>query len=152
MTAWTKPESSFEQVRSTVLSMPAAQRMGFQIGVVTSGAAELILPYRRELTDHQGAFRIGVIAALADFAGMAAAGTVLPTGWDHRTVQITVDVVDSTKGERLIARGRVVTPSDADICATVDVFAVDRAHTTMCATASLTMRKISPSPIDCAQP
>ena len=49
--------------------MPAARYLGFRVGRLTPGEAELIQPYRKELTQGDGYFQGGVLGSLADFAG-----------------------------------------------------------------------------------
>lgn len=143
MSEWQAPNPDFENlVRSVVLSMPAAQHLGFAFSSITPGAAELIQPLRKELTEHNGNFQGGVIGSLADFAGGAAAGTLLPPGSLNMTVDYTVKLLTPARGDRLVARGKVVKPGGAITVATADIFAVDNDRETLCATALVTMRNI----------
>lgn len=130
-------------VKSAVLSMPAARHLGFDFAHVAPGQAEIVQPYRDELTTHDGSFQGGVIGALADFAGGSAAGTVLPAGWINATIDYTVKLVSSAKGDGLIARGRVIKPGRTVTVAAADVFSVTGTTETLCATALVTMRNIN---------
>nr|WP_271213032.1 PaaI family thioesterase [Rhodococcus wratislaviensis]GLK39958.1 thioesterase [Rhodococcus wratislaviensis] len=130
----------FEQfVKTAVLTMPAAMHLGFHFGHIAAGEVELIQPYRKELTEHNGFFQGGVLGSLADFAGGAAAGTLLPVGWVNMTADYTVKLLAPAEGDNLIARGRVLKPGRAITVATVDVYASE----THCATALVTMRNVS---------
>ncbi|MEV0341448.1 PaaI family thioesterase [Nocardia sp. NPDC050713] len=136
-----------------VLSMPAARHLGFSFGRVARGEVEIVQPYRVELTEHNGNFQGGVIGSLADFAGGSAAGTLLPAGWVNMTVDYTVKLLAPARGEKLVARGRVVKPGKAITVAAADVFGVDQGEETWCATSLVTMRNIelplagNPSPV-----
>ncbi|ANS31114.1 hypothetical protein R1CP_32455 [Rhodococcus opacus] len=89
----------FEQfVKTAVLTMPAAMHLGFHFGHIAAGEVELIQPYRKELTEHNGFFQGGVIGSLADFAGGAAAGTLLPVGWVNMTADYTVKLLAPAEG------------------------------------------------------
>lgn len=143
MTTLTAANPDFEElVKAAVLSMPAAKHLGFDFGRVAPGEAEIIQPYREELTQHNGFFQGGVLGALADFAGGSAAGTLLPPGWVNMTIDYTVKLLAAAKGEKLIARGRVIKASQVMTIAGADVYSVNGSDETLCATAFVTMRNI----------
>jgi len=140
----TPPNPDFaELVKAAVSTMPAARTLGFTFGEVGAGTAEIIQPYRPELTEHNGYFQGGVIGMLADFAGGSAAGTLLPPGWVNMTIDYTVKILAPAKGEKVIARGRVVRSSTTISVAAADVFTADGKSEQLCATALVTMRNIN---------
>ena len=129
-------------VRAAVLSMPAAKHLGFDFGRIEPGEAEIIQPWREELTQHNGFFQGGVLGALADFAGGSAAGTLLPPGWVNMTIDYTVKILAPARGDRVIARGRVIKASQTITVAAADVHAAAGPDENLCATALVTMRNI----------
>jgi uncharacterized protein (TIGR00369 family) len=129
-------------VKAAVLGMPAAKHLGFHFGRMAPGEAEVIQPYREELTEHNGFFQGGVMGALADFAGGAAAGTLLAPGWVNMTIDYTVKLLAPAKGETVVARGRVIKPGQVVTVAAADVFSVNGDKERLCATAFVTMRNI----------
>lgn len=138
----------FEQsVKSAVLSMPAAKHLGFEFGRMAPGDVEIIQPYRKELTQHDGFFQGGVLGSLADFAGGSAAGTLLPAGWVNMTIDYTVKILAPSKGEKLVARGRVIKAGQIITVAAADVYSVNGTEETLCATAFVTMRNIKLSKV-----
>ncbi|MEU2255230.1 PaaI family thioesterase [Nocardia xishanensis] len=139
----TAPNPDFATlVKGAVSSMPAAKHLGFDFGAIAPGEAEIVQPYRAELTEHNGYFQGGVLGMLADFAGGSAAGTLLPPGWVNMTIDYTVKIVAPAKGDKVIARGRVVKSSTTVTVAAADVYAVTGESETLCATALVTMRNI----------
>ena len=122
--------------------MPIAQLFGFSFQSLEPGIAEIVQPYRNELSQGEGLFQGGVIGTLADFAGGAAAATLLPVNWLSMTVDYTVKIVSPGKGESLIARGHVVKPGRILTFAAAEIFAVGNDVETLCATALITMRNI----------
>ncbi|WP_041253906.1 PaaI family thioesterase [Frankia sp. EAN1pec] len=141
------PNPDFERaVTDAVLSMPAARHLGFQVGRLAPGEAELVQPYRAGLTQHDGFVQGGVLGALADFAGGCAAGTLLPAGWANMTIDYTVKIVAPARGERIVARGRVIKAGPTISVAAADVYSVSTARgrevETLCATAFVTLRNI----------
>src|SRR5438067_13686812 len=89
-------------VKAAVLSMPAAKHLGFDFGRVAPGEAEIVQPYRKELTEHNGFFQAGVVGALADFAGGSAGWTLLAPGWVPMTVDYTVKLLAPAKAEKIV--------------------------------------------------
>lgn len=143
MTAWEAVNPDYEQaVTDVVLSMSAARHLGLEIGRLAPGEAEIIAPYRRELSQHDGYFQAGVLGSLADFAGGSAAGTLLPPGWVNMTIDYTVKIMASGKGEKIVARGRVVKPRSLLTVAAADVYSVTGTEETLCAIALITLRAI----------
>lgn len=144
---WTATNPDFaHQVKHAVLSMPAAQHLGFDFGPITAGEVEIIQPYRSEHTQHDGHIQGGVLGALADFAGGSAAGTLLPPGWINLTIDYTVKILAPAKGDALRARGRVINTGRTTTVAAADVYSVTGNEETLCATALVTMRNIELRP------
>lgn len=140
----TAPNPDFaKHVTAAVLSMPAAQHLGFTFGALSPGHAEIVQPQRPELAQHDGYVQGGVLGMLADFAAGSAAGTLLPPGWVNMTVDYTVKLLAPAKGD-VVARGRVVRAGRASTVAAADLYAVDGGEETLCATALVTMRNIDP--------
>ncbi len=138
------PNPDFEVlVKTAVLSMPAAKHLGFEFGALAPGSAEIVQPYRPELTEHNGFFQGGVLGMLADFAGGSAAGTMLPPGWVNMTIDFTIKILAPAKGDTVIARGRVIRSSATITVAAADIFAVTGESEQLCATALVTMRNIN---------
>ncbi|WP_131786890.1 PaaI family thioesterase [Protofrankia symbiont of Coriaria ruscifolia] len=143
MAALKAANPDFEQfVRGMVLSMPAARHLGFEFGRIAPGEVEIIQSYRKELTQHDGFIQGGVLGSLADFAGGCAAGTLLQPGWVNMTIDYTVKILAPAKGEKIVARGRVVKAGPVMTIAAADVYSVDGTGETLCATAFVTMRNI----------
>ncbi len=143
MTAWSAANPDFEQVvTGAVLSMPAAKHLGFSFGRVAPGEAEIVQPYREEITQHGGFVQGGVLGSLGDFAGGSAAGTLLPVGWVNMTVDYTIKIVAPARGESVVARGRVVHAGSATTVAAAEVHSVADGRETLVATALVTMRNL----------
>ena len=139
---------AFEQaVKERTLSMPAARFFGFRFGAMEPGFAEIFQPYREELSHREGSFQGGIIGAVADFAAGAAAGSLLPPGWENATVDYTVKIVAPGRGEELVAQGRMVKPGRTLTVVGVEVHAAGAGQETLCAPALVTFCNLSPSTI-----
>ncbi|WP_226360464.1 PaaI family thioesterase [Pseudonocardia sp. ICBG1142] len=135
------PEQA-DLVRAAVQTMPAARWLGITVGPLGEGVAEIVLPVRPDLTQHDGHVAGYVLGALADLAGGSAAATLLPPGWVSLTGGYTLSIVAPARGDRLVARGRTVPPGRSSSVAAADVLAVDGDDETLCATALVTMRNV----------
>jgi acyl-coenzyme A thioesterase PaaI-like protein len=77
------------------------------------------------------------------FAAVAAAGTLLPSGWVNATIDTTLKIVAPASGRRLLARGRVVDAGRLLTVCAADVYAVDdQDRQTLCATLLATARNV----------
>lgn len=132
-----------EQLKSDVLAMPMAVFLGLRFTNLEVGAVELELPYRDELSFRPGQMQATPIFAAADFAAVAAAATMLPPGWINASIDCTLKIVAPANGEKLIARGRVVSAGKLITVAAADVFTVIDGEEVLCATALATARNIN---------
>jgi uncharacterized protein (TIGR00369 family) len=136
-------DAEFEaRVRAFITGMPITRLLGLELARLGPGSSELVLPYREELSQGGGIFQAGVIGALADIAGGAAAGTLLPSGQVLMTVDYTVKLVAPGAGERLIARGEVAKPGHSLTVTSANVFASKEGRERLCAVALVTTMAI----------
>lgn len=131
-----------EVLQQAVLAMPMARELGLQFRRVAPGEVDIFIPYRDAWSFRPGQMQATAIFAAADFAAVAAAGTLLPDGWINASIDCTLKIVGPANGEALLARGRIVDAGRLlSVCA-ADVFAVRDGKKTLCATALATARNI----------
>lgn len=66
MVEYEAPNPDFERaVKERISSMPVARFYGFRFGALRPGEAEIVQPYRDELSHSEGFFQGGVIGAVA---------------------------------------------------------------------------------------
>jgi uncharacterized protein (TIGR00369 family) len=139
-------DASLAQLERTVLAMPMARTLGLQFKHVEPGRVELELPVTEAFSFRTGQLQATAVFAAADFAAVAAAGTLLPPGWANATIDTTLKIVAPAAGERLRARGRVVDAGQLLTVCAAEVYAVDAAdRETLCATLLGTARNIRPA-------
>jgi acyl-coenzyme A thioesterase PaaI-like protein len=93
-----------------------------------------------------GQLQATAVFAAADFAAVAAAGTLLAPGWANATVDATLKLVAPAQGALLRARGRVLSAGKLLTVCAADVYAVDAAgEETLCATLLGSARNLQPS-------
>lgn len=137
--------SMTEQVQRAVLAMPMARTLQLQFTRVEPGQVELELPVAEGFTFRPGQLQATAVFAAADFAAVAAAGTLLPPGWANATIDTTLKLVAPASGTRLRARGRVVDAGRLLTVCAAEVYAVGAdERETLCATLLGTARNIQP--------
>ncbi len=104
-------EPGFEQrVRDSFGRQPAMKLIGAQLVRVVPGEVEVVLPYRREITQQHGFVHAGMIGAALDSACGYAALTVMPAGTGILTVEYKLNCLAPGVGERIRLIGRVRKP------------------------------------------
>ncbi len=98
------PNRTLDEVRETILAMPFAQVMHFEITNCGDDTAAVSMPLSDAATHDGAAFSAPAVAALADAAAAAATLASLPPNQMAATTGIDVQVTASTRGTRLSAR------------------------------------------------
>jgi len=126
-----------------VLNMPMARTLGLTVIRMEAGEVDMEIPVREAFTFRPGQLQATPIFAIADFAAVAAAGTLLAPGWINATIDTTLKLLAPAKGVLLRAKGRVVHAGKLlTVCAS-DVYAVAQSgEETLCATLLGTARNI----------
>jgi acyl-coenzyme A thioesterase PaaI-like protein len=94
----------------------------FELVAFRKGSTELMVDHRPELGHLPGLFQGTVITGIAEFAGGLASISSLPEGRMTTTVDQTIKFIGQARGDRLIARGRVIKPSLSLVACAVDIF------------------------------
>lgn len=133
----------FAKLEQMVLSMPMARTLGLVFKRCAPGAVELEMPVQDAFTFRPGQLQATAVFAIADFAAVAAAGTLLAPGWMNATVDATLKLLAPAKGQALRARGRVIDAGKMLTVCAADVYAVaETGEETLCATLLGTARNI----------
>jgi uncharacterized protein (TIGR00369 family) len=128
-----------ERVRDSFGRQRAMALIGAELTRVEPGLVEIALPFRAELTQQHGFFHGGVVAMIADSAGGYAAFTLFPAESSGVTVEYKINLVAPAKGDRLLARGRVVKPGRTLTICELEVAALADGVATTCAVGLQTM-------------
>ncbi len=89
---------SVERVRRAVLAMPMAQTLALAFDTIGAGTSTLRAPVQPGWCFAPGQLQATAMFALADFAAVSAAGTLLPEGWANSTVDASVKFVAPARG------------------------------------------------------
>jgi acyl-coenzyme A thioesterase PaaI-like protein len=136
----------FSRLERAVLAMPMARTLGLAFKHIAPGEVELEMPVLEAFCFRPGQLQATAVFAAADFAAVAAAGTLLAPGWANATVDATLKLVAPAQGALLRARGRVLSAGKLLTVCAADVYAVNAAgEETLCATLLGSARNLQPS-------
>jgi uncharacterized protein (TIGR00369 family) len=97
-----------ERVRKSFLLQRVMKTIGARMLTVAPGVVEIEIPYHPGLTQQDGYLHAGIVTTIADSACGYAAYTLLPADVAVLTVEFKVNLLAPAKGERFVARGRVL--------------------------------------------
>jgi len=140
MTVYEPRDPDWEaRVRASFARQAFMTTLGVEIGDLAPGAVDLVLPYSSGLTQQHGFFHAGTTSTIADSAAGYAALSLYPKGTGVLTTEFKVNLLNPAKGERLVARGRVVKPGRTLTICKADVVGIDGTRETHVATGLFSM-------------
>jgi uncharacterized protein (TIGR00369 family) len=96
------------RVRASFARQRVMETIGADLSHVQPGAVEIALPYRADLTQQHGFIHAGIVATILDSACGYAAFSFMPVDVAVLTVEYKINMLRPAKGDRLVARARVV--------------------------------------------
>ena len=130
-------------VRKILLGMPFVQWLDLSFVHIAPGEVDFAMPLRREITLDGRTVQGGPIGSLLDFAGGAAAFTLVPEHEMLATSDFAVKLIAPAVGDRFIGRGRVIAKTGRTTISRAEVFAVKDNAETMVAAGLVSMRSLS---------
>jgi len=101
-------EVRLNRIREAFASVPYAKLIGFELGEMKPGQANLHLDIRDELKQNQGVIHGGAVASLIDSAAAFAVVTRLEPGERVTTTDLTIHYLRPITSGRLTATARIV--------------------------------------------
>ncbi len=134
-------------VRDSFDRLTLMRTIGATLESVSPGEVDIALPFRTDLTQHDGFMAAAVLTAVIDVACGYAAMTLMPSGCSVLTVEYKANFLAPAQGERVVARGRVIRPGRTVTVCAGDVVAVDRGEEKLVATLLATMMRVGEEPV-----
>ena len=105
----TPQDPGFEaRVRASFERQQVMATLGAVLTRVAPGEVDVELPFRMELTQQHGFLHAGIVTTVLDSACGYAAFSLMPAEAAVLSIEFKTNLLAPAKGERLIARGRVV--------------------------------------------
>jgi uncharacterized protein (TIGR00369 family) len=144
MASFRVEDPDFEaRVRASFARLALMDTIGARLRRIAPGEVDIELAFRLDLTQHHGFLSAAVVTAIVDTACGYAAMTLLPSNATVLTVEFKANFLSPARGERMVARSRVVKPGRTlSVCAG-DVFAEDGGREKLVATMLATIMMVS---------
>lgn len=135
MAAESGPHDGFEvRARESFARQRVMQTFGAKLGTVEAGHVIIDLPFNEHLTQQHGFMHAGIVAAVADSACGYAAFTLMPPDAAVLTVEFKVNLLAPARGDRFMAKARVVRAGRTLTTCSADVIAIERGEERVVAT------------------
>ena len=140
MTSFQVQDPDFERrVRQNFERQQVMRLIGAELRVVEPGAVDIVLPYRRDLTQQDDYIHAGILTTVADSACGYAAYTLMPAGAEVLSVEFKVNLLRPAAGELFTAEARVVKAGKTLTVTICQVYASAAGETKLVATMLATM-------------
>jgi uncharacterized protein (TIGR00369 family) len=146
MPGYEAPPGYAERVRASFARQRAMGLLGARLAKVEPGLVEVELPFRDDLTQQHGYLHAGVVSAIADSAGGYAAYTLMPPDHSVLAVEYKMNFLAPARGQRFLARGRVLRPGRTLTVCELQVAAFEGAASTVIAHGTQTCISLAPRP------
>ena len=111
------------RVRSSFAKQGLMTTLAATLGAVSPGAVEVAIHPHAAISQQHGFVHAGAVAAIADSAAGYAALSLMPPGTGVLSTEFKINLLAPAKGDRIIARGRVVKAGRTLTVAQSEVFA-----------------------------
>ena len=111
------------RVRASFAKQGLMGTLGASIARISPGAVDLVLPMSPAVSQQRGFMHAGAVASIADSAAGYAALTLMPPGAGVLTAEFKINLLAPARGDRIVARGRVIKAGRTLTLAQTEVFA-----------------------------
>jgi len=125
--------SPAERIRASFERQNAMALIRATLALAEHGCVEIHVSHWSGVEQQHGFVHGGVVGMIADSAAGYAAMTLAPADASVLTVEYKMNLMAPAKGEKLIARGKVVRPGRTLVVTQAEVFAVSEGRETLCA-------------------
>jgi uncharacterized protein (TIGR00369 family) len=140
----TPPDPDYERrVRDSFARQGVMETIGARLTRVAPGEVEVELPFRDDLTQQNGFVHAGIVATVLDSACGYAAFTLMPADAGVLSIEFKVNLLAPARGERIVARGRVVRAGRTITVTQADAFAIRDGAERHCSTMTATIMTVA---------
>lgn len=145
MATFQAQDPNFEAaVRENFGRLTLMKTIGARLLRIAPGEVEIDLPFRDDLTQHHGFLAAAVITAIIDTACGYAAMSLMPAGASVLTVEYKANFMSPARGERMVARSRVLKAGQTFSVCSGNVFAQTQGEEKLVATMLATIMMVRP--------
>ncbi|PHQ66265.1 MAG: aromatic catabolism protein [Sneathiella sp.] len=128
----TETDEDFTRPSAFLALQPFAQSYGVKVIEERPGVVVVEAPYIEALSTLPDLFPTSTVGAVGDIAALCACLSLLPKGWACATLDFTVKMTGQARGEKLIARGKVLQAGKTVSVGSADVYVVNNGQEQLC--------------------
>ncbi|MBU0745216.1 MAG: PaaI family thioesterase [Gammaproteobacteria bacterium] len=132
-----------DRVRDSFARQGAMQTLGASLGLLSSGAVDIELPWALGLTQQHGFLHAGMVATALDSACGYAGFTLMASDAAVLTIEFKINLLAPAKGERFRMEGRVLKPGRTITVCEGRAFAIDGTQEKLVATMGCTLMAVA---------
>ena len=129
----------YARLKPMIDSQKFLVHLGVEITELSAGFVEISLNYDERWMQQNGFFHGGVVGTLADNSAVLAGATTMPEGSTCLTAEYKLNLLAPAKGERLIARSKVIKSGRTLVVAESNIYSQTEAEERYVATALVTL-------------
>ena len=122
------------EVETFILALDFVREFGIRIVSALPGEVTIELPFDRRFSGPPQQFPASIAGAAGDVAAVASCLSLLPRGWALATIDFTVKMTGIAKGQKLVARGRVLQAGRTNSVGAADVYVLVDGNESLCGT------------------
>ena len=111
------------RVRNSFARQTMMQTLGAQIASIAPGRVTITAPILPTVLQQQGAGHAGLAFSIGDSAAGYSALSLMPEDVEVMTVEMKINLMSPSLGDRLVAEGRVIRPGRRIMVVAADVWA-----------------------------
>ena len=130
------------RIRASFGKQGLMNTLGATLAHVSPGRVDIVLRPKPEISQQHGFVHAGAVSAIADSAAGYASLSLMPAHAGILTTEFKINLLAPAKGERIIARGKVVKAGRTLTLAQTEVFAESEGRERLIALLTATMMTI----------
>ena len=134
------------EIESFVLALDFGKEYAIHIVSIAPGEVTIELPFDKRFSGPPEQFPASMVGAAGDVAAVTSCLSLLPPGWALATIDFTVKMTGIAKGQKLVARGRVLQAGRTNSVGAADVYIVTGGNELLCGTVLATTRNFQIKP------
>ncbi|HXA43670.1 MAG TPA: PaaI family thioesterase [Candidatus Solibacter sp.] len=128
------------EVRAFLFDLAFVREFSISVASLAPGSVTIELPFDERFSGPPNLFPASVVGTAGDVAAAASCLTLMPKGWALATLDFTVKMTGIARGEKLLARGRVLQDGRTNSIGAADVYGVLDGTEVLCGTVLATTR------------
>src|SRR5271168_435716 len=133
-------------VKSFLAALPFIREYAISVVSYSPGEVTIELPFDERFSGPKTLFPASMVGAAGDVAAVSSCLSLLPPGWALATIDFTVKMTGIAKGQKLLARGRVLQAGRTNSVGAADVYVVADGSEFLCGTVLATTRNFQIKP------